>query len=117
MGGNQEKPLKRIKKKRVEADSGSDLFLLQSRIDEIDDRIRVIYRWVMFQRVVGWIKFAIFVIFILVGFRTYQDHAEEFNNAMQQFQRQYERGQEILNSIPENGFFPINFNDIQFNQK
>lgn len=83
------------KSKETKTNQGSgDLFMLQEKVESIDSRVRSIYRWVMWQRVVFGLKVLIIILAalgVVSLFNKYtpiiKDYAVKYGTELQSFTR------------------------------
>lgn len=85
---------KKSKKKGDEDSSQSareELFLLQKRLVEMERKVNVIHRWVIFRRIYVWTKIVITILLVVGAFSAFKKYfppfMESYNNVRSQMEQ------------------------------
>lgn len=76
-----------------------DLFLLQERLNDIDRRVRSLYRWGITQRVFLILKLTLFAILIVTGLSAYNRYFPQLQDEFLAIYRQMRAGLDTFSDI------------------
>ncbi len=65
-----------------------ELFMLQKRLVEMERKISSIHRWVMIQRIIGYVKLAVFILIIVGAVSVFQKYFPPFYAMITEYQQQ-----------------------------